>query len=212
MTKRVEAVQVERSGFSITVPDGWWEFEIRPETRDNAIRRLMDERVRARPEMAEHRGVMERFLRREAAKAWDAGTAYIGCMAQTFAGDDVPVTATLTVTLLSPVAEDGSPLPSDPGAVAGRLTEIRPRQAGDPWRTVSVTEIAGVGRVARTKGVEDIRHPQDRRTMRVAMMQTFVPVPGSGQVALISGTTRNLELADSFFDVFDAVTSTFRFI
>ncbi|MFF2376349.1 hypothetical protein ACFVUW_18400 [Streptomyces xiamenensis] len=213
MTRRVEAVQVERSGFSITVPDGWWEFEIRPELRDQAIRRLMDERARLRPDAAEHREVMERFLRREAANAWDAGAAYIGCMAQTFGDEDALVTATLTVTLLSPRTKDGAPLPTDPGSVAGQLKEIRARKAGDPWRAVSVTEIAGVGQVARTRGVEDVAPAGDRRVMRVAMMQTFVPVPGAGhQVALISGTTRNLELADSFFDVFDAVTSTFRFI
>jgi hypothetical protein len=43
-------------------------------------------------------------------------------------------------------------------------------------------------------------------------MQTFIPVPGQeGKVALVAGSSQVLDLADSFFDIFDAVTSTFRF-
>jgi hypothetical protein len=43
-------------------------------------------------------------------------------------------------------------------------------------------------------------------------MQTFIPVPGQeGKVALVAGSSQVLDLADSFFDIFDAITSTFRF-
>ena len=41
---------------------------------------------------------------------------------------------------------------------------------------------------------------------------TFIPVPGQeGKVALVAGSSQVLDLADSFFDIFDAITSTFRF-
>ncbi|RKN51978.1 hypothetical protein D7231_35440, partial [Streptomyces klenkii] len=69
------------------------------------------------------------------------------------------------------------------------------------------------GTAARTRGVEDIPVPGDTRTVRAVLMQTFIPVPGDQQaVALVSGSSQVLDLADSFFDVFDAITSTFRFI
>ena len=44
------------------------------------------------------------------------------------------------------------------------------------------------------------------------VMQTFIPVPDrSERVAVVSCSSPVLDLADSFFDIFDAITSTFRF-
>ena len=44
-------------------------------------------------------------------------------------------------------------------------------------------------------------------------MQTFVPFPGPTltRVAIITGSSPILPLADELFDLFDAITSTFRF-
>ncbi|SFB88655.1 hypothetical protein [Streptomyces aidingensis] len=210
--KWVDTVPVEREGFHIKVPDSWWEFDIRPETRDDSIRRLVEERVKASPQMAAHRETIRTFLRRQAKEAWDNGAAYIGCMADAFGGE-VPITASLTVSLINARAQDGSAPATDPAAIARRLTEIKPRKEGDPWRRVSTVEIPGVGTVARTHGVEDIRYQGDPRLLRVVLMQTYIPVPGSAdKIALVSGSSQVLDLADSFFDVFDAVTSTFRFL
>lgn len=40
-----------------------------------------------------------------------------------------------------------------------------------------------------------------------------MPLPGTdNQVVLISGASPVLDLAEAFHDVFDAVTSTFRFV
>lgn len=71
-----------------------------------------------------------------------------------------------------------------------------------------------MGPAARTRGVEDIPVPDDalNRTVRAVLMQTYIPVPGQeGKVALVAGSSQVLDLADSFFDIFDAITSTFRF-
>ncbi|GAA3867161.1 MULTISPECIES: hypothetical protein [Streptomyces] len=209
--KWVDAVTVEREGFRINVPDSWWEFDLRPETRDNSIRRMVDERVRANPEMAEHREVIAGFLRKQAKHAWDNGSVYCGCMAQSF-GDGPPITATVTVSLIGARTSSGEILPTDPAAIIGQLGNREAKKPGDAWREVSVIDIPDVGRVARTKGVEDIKVPNDSRTARAVLMQTFIPVPGDQQaVALVSGSSQVLDLADSFFDVFDAITSTFRF-
>jgi hypothetical protein len=75
--------------------------------------------------------------------------------------------------------------------------------------------IAGVGPAARTQGVEGIPVPGDalNRTVRAVLMQTYIPVPGQeGAVAPVAGSSQVLDLADSFFGIFDAITSTFRFV
>ncbi|MFI1095092.1 hypothetical protein [Streptomyces sp. NPDC020917] len=42
---------------------------------------------------------------------------------------------------------------------------------------------------------------------------TDVPVPGRPEeIVLISGASPVLDLAEAFHDIFDAVTSTFRFV
>jgi hypothetical protein len=210
-SKWVDTVSVERDGFRIKVPDSWWEFEIRPETREDSIRQMLDLRLKANPEMAEHRDVIQGFLRRQAKEAWDSGAAYIGCMAETFGGE-IPITASMTVSLISARSEGGGSLSTDPSDIAGQLKSYTARKKGDPWRKVTTVEIPGVGTTARTYGVEDIKFRQDPRQIRVVMMQTYVPMPGSAnKIALVSGSSQVVDLADSLFEVFDAVTSTFRF-
>ncbi|MEV1010368.1 hypothetical protein [Streptomyces sp. NPDC049881] len=209
--KWVDTVTVERQGFRISVPDSWWEFDLRPETRDNSIRRMVDERVRNVPELAEHREVVASFLRRQARQAWDSGAVYCGCMAQSFGGGP-PITASVTVSIVGARTASGEVLPTDPAAIVSRLGTRVARREGDAWRDVTTVDIPEVGQAARTKGVEDISVPGDTRTIRAVLMQTFIPLPGDQQaVALVAGSSQVLDLADSFFDVFDAVTSTFRF-
>ncbi|WP_059013152.1 hypothetical protein [Streptomyces specialis] len=210
--KWTDAVTIERQGFRISVPDSWWEFDLRPETRDNSIRRMVDERIQGQPDMAQHRELITSFLRRQAREAWDSGAVYCGCMAQSFGGGP-PVTASVTVSVIGARPAAGGPLPPDPASIAAQLGTRTARKEGDAWREVSTVDIKDVGVAARTRGIEDISVPGDTRHVRAVLMQTFIPVPDDAQaVALVSGSSQVLDLADSFFDVFDAITSTFRFI
>jgi hypothetical protein len=200
------------AGVSLSVPESWWEFDIRPEGREATVRQVIDERLRAAPELAPYRRELSTLLRRMARDAYDSGALYLGCMAENFGG--VPLTATVTVTVLSAANAQGQALPTDPQAIAQSLTTITPRRPGDTWRTVTTVEIPEVGTCARTYGVEDMPVEQgDPRTIRMALTQTYVPVPGQPQqVVLVSGASPVLDLADAFHDIFDAVTSTFRFL
>ncbi|GAA2684820.1 hypothetical protein ACXZ65_12230 [Streptomyces aculeolatus] len=212
MSRWMEALTIERGGFRIRVPESWWEFDVRPESRDDGIRQMVNDRVRRNPELAEQRGVLEAFLRKAAKDAWASGALYCGCMAETFGGE-VPVTGSITVSLIGARTESGELLPTDPALIVGQIKQIRPKKEGDAWRKVSTVEIEGIGTAARTQGVEDVKIPGDDRTIRAVLMQTFIPVPGQeGKVALVAGSSQVLDLADSFFDVFDAITSTFRFV
>ncbi|HEY5837261.1 hypothetical protein [Streptomyces sp.] len=199
-------------GVALAVPESWWEFDIRPEGRETTVRRLIDERVRAVPELAPYRGELSTLLRQMARDAHDSGALYLGCMAENFGG--VPLTATVTVTVLSAENAQGVALPTDPQAIAQSLKTITPRRDGDAWRKVSTVEIPEVGVCARTHGIEDVAVEQgDPRTIRMALTQTYVPIPGRPEeIVLVSGASPVLDLADAFHDIFDAVTSTFRFV
>jgi hypothetical protein len=206
----IRVMPVERGGFTITVPMSWWEFDIHPATREDSIRRLMRQRARQNPALEEHRGTLSKFLNRAARQAYDSGAVYIGCMAQNFGG--VPVTATVTVSAIGARTPDGELLPADPASIVAGLKEEAARREGDPWRKVTAIDIPEVGPAARTYGIEDVEEPGSGRAMRAVLMQTFIPVPDqSERVALVSCSSSVLDLADSFFDMFDAVTSTFRF-
>ncbi|MFE2532889.1 hypothetical protein [Streptomyces sp. NPDC059371] len=199
------------SGFSLSVPESWWEFDIRPEGRDATVRGLVDERIRGIPELAEYRGDLAAMLRKMAKDAYDSGAVYMGCMAENF--DGVPLTATLTVSVLGARNKQGVALSTDPRAIAENLRTVTARREGDAWRTVTTVDIPQIGVAARTFGVEDVPVAQgDTRTLRMVLTQTYIPVPGTtDQVVLVSGASPVLDLAEAFHDIFDAVTGTFRF-
>ncbi|MCT9006521.1 hypothetical protein [Streptomyces rhizosphaerihabitans] len=200
------------TGFSLAVPDSWWEFDIRPEGLEATVRGLVDERVRAVPELADYRADLAAMLRKMAKDAYDSGAVYLGCMAENFEG--VPLSATVTVSVLGAKNKQGMVLSTDPRAIAENLRTITPRREGDAWRTVTTVDIPEVGPAARTFGVEDVLVAQgDTRTLRMALTQTYIPVPGTtDQVVLVSGASPVLDLAEAFHDIFDAVTGTFRFV
>ncbi|WP_151479660.1 hypothetical protein [Streptomyces albicerus] len=214
MARYMEALTIERGGFRIKVPESWWEFDVRPESRDDSIRRMVAERVRQRPELAKYKDTYTAFLQKSAADAWKSGALYCGCMAESFGGD-TPITGSITVSLVGGRTQAGEPLSTDPQFMAGQLAVREAKKEGDAWRKVTTVDIPGVGMAARTYGIEDIPVPGDslNRTIRAVLMQTFIPVPGQeGKVALVAGSSQVLDLADSFFDIFDAITSTFRFV
>ncbi|WAU79092.1 hypothetical protein O1Q96_04580 [Streptomyces sp. Qhu-G9] len=213
MARYMETLTIERGGFQIKVPESWWEFDVRPDSRDDSIRRMVAERVRQQPDLAKYKDTYTAFLQKAAADAWKSGALYCGCMAESFGGD-TPITGSITVSLVGGRTKDGAPLSTDPQVMAGQLAVREAKKEGDAWRKVTTVDIPGVGPAARTYGIEDIPVPDDalNRTIRAVLMQTFIPVPGQeGKVALVAGSSQVLDLADSFFDIFDAITSTFRF-
>ncbi|WP_409059067.1 hypothetical protein [Streptomyces sp. SYP-A7185] len=211
MARYTEAQTIARGGFSIKVPETWWEFDVRPESRDAGIRQMINDRIRERPELEPHRNTFEGFLRKASKEAWQSGALYCGCMAESFGGE-VPITGSVTVSLVGARTSNGDVMPTDPAAIVAQLGVREAKREGDTYRKVTTVDIPGVGPAARTYGIEDVSVPGDDRTIRVVLMQTFIPVPGQeGKVALVAGSSQVLDLAESFFDIFDAVTSTFRF-
>ncbi|MFE9704661.1 hypothetical protein [Streptomyces sp. NPDC005930] len=199
-------------GISVSVPNSWWEFDVRPEGREATIRALVDERLEETPELRPYRTDLTAMLRKMAKDAHDSGALYLGCMAENF--DGVPLSATVTVSVLGAKNKQGVALSTDPRAIADSLRTITARREGDAWRKVTTVDIPEVGPAARTYGVEDVPvAPGDSRTLRMVLTQTYIPVPGTtDQVVLVSGASPVLDLAEAFHDIFDAVTGTFRFV
>lgn len=196
----------EVTGFVLEVPISWFEVDVHPDTRNASIQQLVTQRLREVPELFEHRAGITRALRSAARTAYSSGAVYCGTMVQGV--DEAMITATVTVTLVD--------APDDKNGVetiAQQLTPI-PRSGPDnTWRDVVYIELPGVGRVPRTQGLEDVTLPEGTGWIRTVLMQTFVPLPGPGntRVAVITGSSPILPLEEVLLDLFDAVTSTFRF-
>ena len=198
--------QAPPTGFSITVPANWFEIDVHPDTRNSAINALVTERTRAVPALYEHRSALVRALRSAARNAHSNGAAYCGAMVEGF--DTALMTASITVSIVQAPDVDAGP-----DAIRDQLRAI-PRRGDDaPWRQVEQADLPHVGTVPRTRGVEDVVLPDGAGWIRAALMQTFVPFPGPAltRVALITGSSPILPLAAEFLDLFDAITSTFRF-
>ncbi len=65
-------------GVSLSVPESWWEFDIRPDGRESTIRSLVDERTREVPELPSYRSDLTNMLRKMAKDAHDSGAIYMG--------------------------------------------------------------------------------------------------------------------------------------
>jgi hypothetical protein len=195
----------------ILVPSSWYEFDIHPATRDRSIREVVRERVQERPELADKRAELTKTLRKVADEAWNGGVLYFGAMAEV--DEEAPLTASLTVSVVN--AEDGGAGRggNDLGAIMSALTQIPPgNRPTDPWRRVSLVELPDAGQAVRTEGIEEIEAPDDHRTARMVMMQTFVPFPDRDpRVAVISAATPQLALAEPMLELFDGISETFRF-
>jgi hypothetical protein len=195
-----------RLGFSITVPDSWFEVDVDPATRDDSIRRLVEDRVRGHQPMWEARHGITRILRQQAHRAWEAGATYCACLVQPT--DDGAITASVVVSLVrGPVGATDSGDPT--GYLIERLTPV-PRD-GDVFTAVTSADIPGVGHCARSYGVEDVQ-VDDGGYIRTVFMQTMVPTPGFNKVFLVSASSPVVALAAELHDLFDAVTGTFRLV
>lgn len=202
----MSATSTSATGFAISIPDAWLEVDLHPDSRNASINDLVTRQIKDVPQLREHRATLVRALRGAARSAHAAGALYCASMVQPI--EDAVIAATVTISVVeAPNEENASE------TIVAHLQAL-PRGTGeDPvWREVTSAELAGIGRVPRTQGVEDVTMPEGTGWIRSVIMQTFVPVPDSaGRVALITCSSPILALSEELLDLFDAVTSTFRF-
>lgn len=208
MSPSTTAPPTPAAGFSITVPNTWFEIEVDPATRSASINELVRARTRGVPALAARRDEIAQLLRAAAREAAASGAVYCGVMVEPVEGTGL--TASVTVSLLPPA--DADRRLDTAGAIAATLREKTARHPDDTWTTVSVIDLPGVGPAARAAGVEDVEMPDSSGWIRATLMQTFVPTPGGDGVVLISCSSPNIVLVQPLHDLFDAVSGTFRFL
>ncbi len=91
----------------------------------------------------------------------------------------------------------------------------RPSRTGNKApanRKVTAVTLPGVGQVARITGTEEASLTTDV-SVRMLTMHTVVPIPGSERdYLIITCTSPNLPLEAEVYELFDAITGTFRFL
>lgn len=216
MTDSIDAVTPapgQLCGLNILVPSTWYEFDIHPAKVDGSIREVVDARSQERPELSEHKASLVKTLRKVAREAWSSGVVYFGAMAEIV--EDEPMMASVMITVTD-TRDDltGEFAPNEPDAIMTALKPIpKGRRPTDPWREVRVVDLPEVGVAARSEGIEDIEAPNDARILRMVMMQTYVPFPsGDPRIAVISASTPQLALVEPMLELFDGISSTFRFV
>lgn len=203
----------ELLGVHILVPKSWHEFDMHPEAINQSIREIVAEKVKERPELAEHKGALRKLLRNSAGMARENNVVFASSMAEVIDGETM--TASLTVSVSKAENEQtGEVAQTGLDTLLSTLNPIAPgRRPTDPWRRVSIVDLPDEVTAVRSEGIEEIELPDGRGSHRAVMMQTLVPYPGNDpKVAVITASTPQLALAEPMLQLFDAITATFRFV
>lgn len=194
-----------RLGFAISVPTTWYELELRPGLRDDAIRRLVEERTRGNDEMWAERHAIRKLLVEQATDAWAAGAVYAAGFS--LPTEEGPVTGSLTITLVEDLAAEAGL------GLEERFRQVaRPPDPLAPYAESTVVELPTVGRCARSAGIQDSPLPGGQGSLRNVFMITAAPLPAHRRTFLVAASSPVLPLAEALLDLFDAVTGTFRVV
>lgn len=193
------AADISAIGFALSLPDSWFELDVRPATRDASIRSLVERRSHEQPELWAHRSELVRILRRQARDAADSGAVYCACFVMVV--DDSVIPGSLTVSVIPPPPEGAGV-----DAIAEQLSAREQTEDSETWMSRSVVTIADAGRAARAQGVTDVPLPGGG-SLRTIVMQTFVPLDAD-RVLLVAAASPAVDLVDPLLELFDTVTST----
>ncbi len=206
-------------GFSLRVPESWYEFDIWRATRTRHLPRLVEERVARVPELAPRAQALVRLLRRVAEDAERAGAVYCAALAEPV-GVAGFLTASCTV-LQTPGPDD--PAQRSVGAIAAGIPATG-AALGEPGarEVVLLEHPAGRGvrvrEIALLDGCADGDGGTPTGPTEHVVMHTLLPSPGwsdarrgSYVVDLVLASPQ-VQLAAPMLDLFDVISDTFRWI
>ncbi|WP_329149418.1 hypothetical protein OIU91_23000 [Streptomyces sp. NBC_01456] len=199
------------AGYTLRFPDSWWHLDLDPSTRDASIRRRIESEVKQAPQLTrEQVDALIRSTRRTAREAHAQGALRASGMLRILrAGSGPLVLSATTVVLRISVPEDQSEDLADLVMAAGMQLGTAAEGTGLPPGEVELVELPGVGAAGRISRIEDVDH---RGTpVPTAVRHTLIPVPNSRDYLVLASSTPNVDLADQFYDVFDAIAESFRF-
>jgi len=187
------------TGFELRTPEDWVDFSVGDEASENRVANEVWTRAREAGFTEQQAGQYAEQLRRSVRQARNAGAVHAAGTFQVY--EDGPLTATVLVSVVNPPAT---------GDILGALTAVvQPVRADGTWRRVSTAQIPAIGTVGRVHGIQNVT--QDGATMRCAVMHTVVPLPGTANVLVVTGSSPNIAEAKELFELFATITATLAF-
>ncbi|MFI1105251.1 hypothetical protein [Streptomyces melanogenes] len=211
MTQTVDARESTTAPqrFTLSYPKSWWTLDLDSNTRDAAIRRKIEAQAPGEGVDRELLDSLVRATRKTAREAHAQGALQVAGMIQ-FIDSGAVLSATTLVMRVTPPEDSSTDLAELLIPVALKNAE-NPMGRGTRANRVEMVELPEVGSAGRATSIEDIDY-WGRGTVRTAAMHTVVPVPHSRDFLVVSCLTPNLSLVETFFDLFDAISGTLRFL
>ncbi|MFC9236130.1 hypothetical protein ACFTZK_06645 [Streptomyces decoyicus] len=199
------------AGYTLRFPDSWWHLDLDPDTRDASIRRRIESQVKKAPQLSrEQVDGLIRTTRRTAREAHAQGALRASGMLRILrAGGGPLVLSATTVVLRISVPEDQSEDLADLVLAAGMQLGTEAEGSGLPAGEVELVELPQVGAVGRITRIEEADY--QGKPVPTAVRHTLIPVPNSRDYLVLASSTPNVDLADQFYEVFDAIAESFRF-
>ncbi|MFG2895346.1 hypothetical protein [Streptomyces sp. NPDC048248] len=199
--------------YTLRYPSTWSHLDLDPHTRDVALRRRIEEQaesMRAKGKEVPRELVDEliRNTRKSAREAYAQGALQVGSLIA-FLSDSSPLSATAMV-LRTRIPEGESTDLADLMLAGGIHVNRTSPGRGSELNRVHIMELPEVGSVGRMTSLEDFDH-KGPALVRTAVHQVVIPVPSSRDLMVLVSTTPNINMAEKFFEVFDAIAATFRF-
>ncbi|NLU66429.1 hypothetical protein HCC30_03975 [Streptomyces sp. HNM0574] len=195
--------------YTLKFPSTWSHFDLDPSTRDASIRRRIEEQAKGHAKLT--RDQVDSLVReaRKAAREAHAQGALQVCGLLTFLADGSTLNAT-TMVMRTRIPEDQSADLVEQMTAAGVANNRRSPGRGTDANRVEIVELPEVGSAGRMTSIEDFDY-FGKATVRTAVHQIVIPVPSSRDLIVIGSSTPNISLSENFFNVFDAIATTFRF-
>ncbi|MFG2140388.1 hypothetical protein [Streptomyces sp. NPDC048650] len=199
------------AGYTLRFPDSWWHLDLDPSTRDASIRRRVEDQVKKAPQLSrEQVDGLIRSARRTAREAHAQGALRAAGMLRILPAGSGPLVLSATMVVLRiSVPEDQSEDLADLVVAAAMQLGTEAEGSGLPPGEVEVVELPQAGAAGRITRIEDVDYGGTR--VPTAVRHTLIPVPNSRDYLVLAGSTPNVDLADQFYEVFDAIAESLRF-
>ncbi|MGA5566106.1 hypothetical protein ACPCUV_33730 [Streptomyces platensis] len=199
------------AGYTLRFPDSWWQLDLDPNTRDASIRRRIEDQVKLAPQLSrEQVDGLIRTTRRTAREAHAQGALRASGMLRILRAGSGPLVLSATMVVLRiSVPEEQSEDLADLVVAAAMQLGTEAEGSGLPPGEVELVELPGAGAAGRITRIEEVDYQGTR--VPTAVRHTLIPVPNNRDYLVLAGSTPNVDLAEQFYEVFDAIAESFRF-
>jgi hypothetical protein len=182
--------------FTLNLPPDWMILDLEGDRIPIQVERLMIEAAQRDPNVAAHRGALEKQVRSALREVRSSELSFCAMLSRVI--DDVlPMSATITVALRN--------VPADAGDMVSQLHRL-------PGARVTQFDLPSVGSIVKVAHRSTANSGVLESTpIEAAVVQYFIPTPRGSRMAVITAATPVLPLADHFESLFDEIARSFAF-